>query len=67
MMIDRCFQYAPIVALNCKKIQSHPNRATNMKLFVDKYKWEGINYQSKIDHWKSFEKKSNNCFQYFSF
>ena len=36
-----------------------------MKLFVDKYKWEGINYQSKIDHWKSFEEKSNNCFQYF--
>ena len=29
-----------------------------MKLFINKYNWEGINYPSKIDDWKTFEKNN---------
>ena len=28
-----------------------------VKLFISKYSWEKINYQSKLDDWKKFEKK----------
>ena len=30
----------------------------NIKLFMNKYKWDGIKYLSKIGHWKKF--KNNN-------
>ena len=26
--------------------------------FINKYNWEGINYPSKIDDWKRFQKNS---------
>ena len=28
-----------------------------IKPFINKYKWEGINFPSEKDHWKTFEKK----------
>ena len=39
---DKCFQYATTVALNYKKIKSHPERASYIKRFINKYNWEGI-------------------------
>ena len=39
------------------------NNCSNIKPFVNKYKWKGINYPSKMDDWKMFEK--NNCYHYF--
>ena len=53
---DKCFQHAVTVALNYEKIQWNPERVSNIKLFINKYKWEVINYPSKIDDWKTFEK-----------
>ena len=55
---DKCFQYAVTVALNYEEIESHPEKVPNIKLFVNKYKWKGKNYPSKIYDWKTFEKNN---------
>ena len=34
-----------------------PERVSNIKTFISKYNWNGINYASKIGDWKTFEKK----------
>ena len=36
----------------------NPKRVSNIKPFVNKYNREGINYSSKIDDCKTFEKNS---------
>ena len=33
-------------------------RITKVKLFIDKYNWEGINFPSEKDRLKKFEKNS---------
>ena len=33
-----------MVALNYGKIESIPERFANIKLFINKYNWNGINY-----------------------
>ena len=55
---DKFFQYAVFqyVALNYEEIESHPKRFSNIKLFINKYNWKGINYPLNIDDWKTFEK-----------
>ena len=59
---DKCFLFALTVALNYEEIESHPERFSSIKSFINKYNWEGINYPSKIDDWKIFEKdNSGNC------
>ena len=55
---DECFQYAATVALNYEETESHPERVSNIKPFINKYNWKGINYPSKIDNWKTFEKNN---------
>ena len=55
---NRCFQYAATVVLNHKKIGKHPDRISKTKRFINKYNWEGINYPSKKDDWKMFEKNN---------
>ena len=40
-------------------MKSHPERVSNIiKPFINKYEWKGINYLSKIDDWKPFEKNN---------
>ena len=46
-----------MVALNYGEIESHPKRVSNIKPFINKYKWKRINYPSKID-WKTLEKNN---------
>ena len=53
---DKCFQYVVIVALNSEKIESHSEGVSNIKPFINKYIWKGINYPSKIDDCKNREK-----------
>ena len=43
--------------MNYGEIQSHPKRVSNIKPFINKYKWKRINYLSKID-WKTLEKNN---------
>ena len=53
---DKWFQYAATVALNYEEIELHSERVSNFKPFINKYNQEGINYPSKIDDWKTFDK-----------
>ena len=55
---DKCFQYAVTAPLNYKEIKWNPERVSNVKPFITKYMSKGINYPSKIDDWKAFEKKN---------
>ena len=52
------FQYTVTVALNYKEIKWNPERVSNIKPFINKYNWKGINYSSKLDDWKTFEKNN---------
>ena len=54
----RCFQYVVTVALNYGDIKSHPERVSNIKKFINKYNWKELNYPSKTDDWKTFEKNN---------
>ena len=55
---DKYFQYTVTVALNQEKIGGHPERITKIKPFTYKYNWEGINFPSKKDDWKKFDKNN---------
>ena len=55
---NKCFQYAVSAVLNYGEIESHPGRVSNIKPFINKYNGKGINYPSKTDHWKTFEKNN---------
>ena len=54
---NKCFQYAITVTLNHEKIKKDLQRITKIKLFINKYNWEGINFPSKKNDWK----KIDNC------
>ena len=55
---DKCFQYAATVALNYEEIKRNPEIVSNVKPFINKYNWKGMNYPSKTDDWKMFEKNN---------
>ena len=55
---DKCFQYAVTVSVNYEEIEQNPGRVSNIKPFINKYNWKYINYPSKIDDWKTFEKNN---------
>ena len=44
--------------LNHEKIKKDPQRITNIKPFINKYSWEGINFPSGNNDWKKFEKNN---------
>ena len=46
------------VALNYREIESHPEKVSYIKPFINKCNCKGINYPSKIDDWKMFEKNN---------
>ena len=48
--------YAVTVTLNYEEIKKDPKRITKIKPFMNKYNWEGINYPSEKDDWKTFDK-----------
>ena len=55
---DKCIPYTPTAPLNYEEIESHPERVSNIKPFINKHNWKEINYSSKIDDWKTFEKNN---------
>ena len=46
---NKCFQNPVTFSLNYEKIKKDPQRITNIKPVINKYKWEGINLPSKKD------------------
>ena len=41
---NKHFQYAVTVALNYRETESHAEIVSNVKPFINKYKWKGLNY-----------------------
>ena len=44
---NNCFQYASTAALNHKQIKIHPDRISNLKLFIAQYNWKEINFPAQ--------------------
>ena len=44
---DKCFQYSVTVALNYEEIKRNLEIVSNIKPFLNKCNWKGINYPSK--------------------
>ena len=55
---NKCFQYSITVALNHQKIESHPERISNVRPHIDQYNWEGIEFPAGIKDWKKFERNN---------
>ena len=55
---NKCFQYAVTVALKHGEIGKNPERITKIKPFINKYKWEGINFPSEKCDRKESEKSN---------
>ena len=53
---NKCFQYDVTVVLIYEERKKDPQRITKIKLFINKYNWEGINFPSEKGDWKKFEK-----------
>ena len=41
-----------------EKIKNHPERIKNIKPFIDKYDWSGINFPSHKADWNLFEENN---------
>ena len=49
---NKCFQQAVIAPSNFKEIKRDLQKITKIKLFMNEYNWEKINYLSEKDDWK---------------
>ena len=54
----KCFQYDAKFVLHYEEIGKHAERITKIKPFINKYKWEGINFLSEKYDWKKIEKNN---------
>ena len=41
-----------------EEIKKDPQRITRIKLFINKFNWEGIHFPSEKDDWKIFQKNN---------
>ena len=46
------------LALNYEEIKRNPDTVSNIKPLKNKFNWKVINYPSKKDDWKMFEKNN---------
>ena len=53
-----CFQYAITAALNHQNIDRHPERISNLKPFINNYKWKDKEFPSHSKDWKKFEQSN---------
>ena len=54
---NTCFQYAVIVMLNYEEIGKYSENITKIKLFINKYKSDGINFSSEKGYLKILRKR----------
>ena len=54
-MTTTAFNMFLTVALNYQNINSHPERISNLKPFIDQYNWKEIDFPSQLKDWKKFE------------
>ena len=55
---NKCFQYAITVVFNHEETKKDPQRITEIKPFINKCNWGGMNFPSEKDDWKKFEKNN---------
>ena len=55
---NKCFRDSITVVLNRQNIESHPERISNIKSFIDQYNWEGIEFPAGIKDLKKFEQNN---------
>ena len=55
---DNDFQNALDDALNYQNIESHPQRISKLKPYINKYNWEGIEVPAGPKDWKKFERNN---------
>ena len=56
---DKCFVYGIIASLNHDKIDSHPERISNLKPYINDYNWRGIEFPTKPSNWKRYEENNS--------
>ena len=52
------FQYSIVVSLNHQNIKNHPERISNIGIFIHQYNWEGIEFPAGIKGRKKFERNN---------
>ena len=55
---DNDFQNALDDALNYQTIETHPERISKLKPYINKYNWKGINFPATPKDWKKFEQNN---------
>ena len=55
---NKYYRYAVTAALNHEEIKKDLKRIKKIKLFINKYNWEGINFPSEKNDAKKFEKNN---------
>ena len=55
---DRCCLYAIVIALNYQKINSHPERISNLIPFIPNYTWDKVNFPAGPKEYNAFEKNN---------
>ena len=51
---DNDFQNALADALNYQTIETHPERISKLKPYINKYIWEGIDFPVGSKEWQKF-------------
>ena len=49
------YMYIIIASLNPRKIDSHPERISKLKLYVNDYNWHGLEFPVQPSDWRKFE------------
>ena len=57
---NKCFQYATTLVLNFNKIDKNPQRISRIKLFIENYNWNDINFPAAKKDWNRFEVNNKN-------
>ena len=55
---DNDFQNALNDALNYQNIETHPERISKLKPYINKYNWEGIEFLAGPKEWEKFERNN---------
>ena len=55
---DNDFENALDDALNYQNIETHPERISKLKPYINKYNWEGIDFPAGPKEWKKFERNN---------
>ena len=54
---NKCFQCTVTIVLNHEEIKEDPQRITEIKPFINKSNWEGIQFPSENYDWKKIREK----------